>query len=715
MITILNGKLTIPESERFIGFAGDNLRRKIEFLVSGIYEADRIYRIYLTFDDGTVNYFTLPFEVTDLGVVLTWDVLREHIFKSGCVKVQIKAFSDNGVVWHTNTERFIVGESTELTEEFAKQNTEFLRYEERLNNLSKEISEICVLMPFVGDNGNWYIYDAQACEYKDSGKPSVAIADGVKISDGDIDKLSLFSPEMVQKYLSLPVYKCESNDPFSEEFYNTLTEQGIYKLDSLSGVHQVVVVLSPNTSAHLMQIKFEYNQIRYRGIWCTEDGKYPQEDWEEWTTLNVKVDLNLDSNSENPVSNKAVSEALGKKMSVAKSFVKAASVADDTDPQLIAYQEEDVSVPEMLRIPLSVLMKKIKSVADSGNYFESDTVEAVLQEIGAKLLKFTELKSIYDNEPELADPNNTGLLSNVTENSIFMASNSHWTDTPNNETVIFINLRYSLNYDVQIGISIVNSGVIYTRVIHHSKRTVFKDWGTASVINQSDTQTPLKVLAVGDSICTGSGNSGKGYADYLGLECRNAAVGMATISNFRTTVTNIPDQLTGVTDFTPDVIIAEGGVNDYYYHVPLGTLSASPVSSDAEANSLDRNTFLGALEYLFYKMIKLRPKAQRFFLITHKTYATACNGATDKAYWVTHKNNAGYTQQDMHDAIVECCRMYNVGVIDVFEEGLINTLYSEYMTGYVGADGIHPLEQGYKEAYVPLIKKALAIGTVKNS
>ncbi len=192
MITILNGKLTIPESERFIGFAGDNLRRTIEFLISGASEADRIYRLYLTFDDGTVNYFVLPSQVTDKGVVLTWQVLREHIFMSGCVKAQLKAFSDTGVVYHTTTDRFFVGDSAEFSDYFEKNNTEFLEYEQRLNDLAKTAEEICVLMPFIGENGNWYIYSADAGEYIDSGKPSMGQADNMQIASGAVtaDKIA---------------------------------------------------------------------------------------------------------------------------------------------------------------------------------------------------------------------------------------------------------------------------------------------------------------------------------------------------------------------------------------------------------------------------------------------------------------------------------------------------------------------------------------------
>ncbi len=174
MITILNGKLTIPESERFIGFAGDNLARTIEFLLSGLKEADRIYRLYLTFDDGTVNHFVLPSAVTKDGVLLTWKVKKEHIFKSGNVRAQIKAFSDTGIVYHTSPDTFLVGNSAEFSDHFGTENSEFLEYEEMLNNLKAQVQEICTLTPYIGDNGNWYVYDAEKGTYVDSGRSSYA-------------------------------------------------------------------------------------------------------------------------------------------------------------------------------------------------------------------------------------------------------------------------------------------------------------------------------------------------------------------------------------------------------------------------------------------------------------------------------------------------------------------------------------------------------------
>ncbi len=192
MITIQNGKLTIPENERFIGFAGDNLRRKIEFSVQGESTPCELYRIYLTFDDGTVNYFVLDTSNEENGTVLVWNVLSDHIFKSGLVKVRIKAFSQNNVIWHTNADYFVVGESAECADFFKnKENSEFLRYEQMLNNLKNEIEEERVLLPYIGENGNWFVYDAVSDNYVDSGKKSM----------GEISDYSVTPEKLSKNYL----------------------------------------------------------------------------------------------------------------------------------------------------------------------------------------------------------------------------------------------------------------------------------------------------------------------------------------------------------------------------------------------------------------------------------------------------------------------------------------------------------------------------------
>lgn len=218
------------------------------------------------------------------------------------------------------------------------------------------------------------------------------------------------------------------------------------------------------------------------------------------------------------------------------------------------------------------------------------------------------------------------------------------------------------------------------------------------------------VLAVGDSICSGGRNDGKGFVGDLGLEYVNAGVSGATISTIRDATTHwIENQLTAQTDDF-DVVIMQGGINDYIYEATLGTMSTVPVrKEDSAFSSLNTTTVIGALEHLFATCINKYPNADRFFLISHKTREYA---------WTA--GDGGWTQDQLHDAIVACCRLYNVGVIDVYAESVIDTHYTEYVsptewssdhsvgnTEWIDNDRVHPLEYGYLHGYVPLIRKAL--------
>ena len=379
MITVSNGKLTIPEHKRFIGFEGDNLVQTISFLFTGQQIADKIYRLYLTFDDGSVNYFTLPAEVTAEGVVLNWHVNRCHLFKSGVVKAQLKVFRGDGVVYHTTTDCFIVGDSAEFADNIKNNNTEFLECEEKLNALVDVITESVALMPYVGDNGNWYIYDSSKGEYIDSGKTSVHkagnndIASGSvtaeKIADGAVNRAEIFSENMRKTFLSLPLVSVNVTESVEPDYYNRFTTPGIYQIDSYMGLHQVLVVLAPVSDAFLMQILLSYDKVLYRGIYCSEDGVYADEDWEEWTDLTSKG------------------------MESAENFFCLNSLGKDANPEFIMYQSHDATMPKMLRLPLSVLKTIFTTLEDRGEYFVSETFEGALQEIGSELKGVSDLLS----------------------------------------------------------------------------------------------------------------------------------------------------------------------------------------------------------------------------------------------------------------------------------------------------------------------------------
>ena len=236
-------------------------------------------------------------------------------------------------------------------------------------------------------------------------------------------------------------------------------------------------------------------------------------------------------------------------------------------------------------------------------------------------------------------------------------------------------------------------------------RVYTSSWGEWKNVNE---KTWNSVLGIGDSICEGWRNENRGFAGMLGAPYRNLGVTGATLGT-ASGHTQIYSEIENAT-ITEDLVIADGGINDYYFDVPLGTLPTAPVTDDTAAAALDKTTVSGGLAYLLYMIIKKAPFAQRYFLITHKT----------RNYPYT-QCAAGYTQQDLHDRIVAICKLYNVKVIDVYEESVINsefavycspTAYSNSNTGvtkeyYVDKDGIHPLWLGYQAGYLPVMMRAL--------
>ncbi len=252
MITIQNGKFSIPENERFIGFAGDNLRKKIEFLVKDEANLGDIHRLYLTFDDDSVNFFVLPSRMTSEGLVLTWDILEAHIFKSGIVKVQIKAFCNDGVIWHSNSDTLIVGKTAEFPDTpDSMKNTEFLEYERALNEIRDEIESGKNLLPYIGENDNWFV---------------AGVDTGVKAKGEDGEDA-----------LTYHIYYDEEE---TAPDIDTLTTLGVYHFQYASAKYILLVDSFTNLyQSHLIQIKISAEGLSYR---TKLSEKYQ---WTQWSDL----------------------------------------------------------------------------------------------------------------------------------------------------------------------------------------------------------------------------------------------------------------------------------------------------------------------------------------------------------------------------------------------------------------------------------------------
>lgn len=142
MITIHKGEIRIPKGQEKIGYVGDHAHNKLEMLVVGEMSPDWKYKLYLQFDDDTCNYFFINSEITEKGTLLTWKILEEHIYKSGLIKMQIKAYKNDLEVYHTNTTMLSVGESIEFAEHFEiKDNQVFIDIEKEITKMQHELSD----------------------------------------------------------------------------------------------------------------------------------------------------------------------------------------------------------------------------------------------------------------------------------------------------------------------------------------------------------------------------------------------------------------------------------------------------------------------------------------------------------------------------------------------------------------------------------------------
>ena len=350
---------------------------------------------------------------------------------------------------------------------------------------------------------------------------------------------------------------------------------------------------------------------------------------------------------------------------------------------------------------------------------------------GTPLLKdaVSSLNEAVDTIGGISASDYSNLLANIDINCrANFLSTAGWTDTPPIKSGVFINNHVNTVFNIQYFITHAK-GIIYNRIVRRSNHEVYRDW-VAQGFPEADPVSLLNVLVLGDSICRGGRNSGKGFIGDVGCQYANMGVGGATISNKTdsSSVTdavhpvgaaNIPDQLVKyATECTgedwyivPDVIIAEGGINDMS-KANLGTVPTSPAHNDTEAAALAVDTLCGGLEYLFYQMIKLYPLAKRFFLISNRVNTRPWTANTGET--------VGYTQTEMANAIKAVCAVYSVKVIDVFNESPLDSYFSQYVspTAYsedhsvtdlycIDKDKLHPLALGYKVGYAPLVKGAL--------
>ena len=183
MITIQAGKMIIPEEERLVGFAGDNLSNSKQLLLPEQHIYGRTYSLYLRFDDGRVTSADLAHRSVDGGTVLTWDIARENLLKSGIVMAQLKVADSDGVVTHYGADYFLVAASAEIGDDGA--DIDMLSRTEFEERMAQAVSDARATAPYIGADGYWYVYSPQQGQYVRSVKAVITVDSAVSASSAN--------------------------------------------------------------------------------------------------------------------------------------------------------------------------------------------------------------------------------------------------------------------------------------------------------------------------------------------------------------------------------------------------------------------------------------------------------------------------------------------------------------------------------------------------
>lgn len=233
-----------------------------------------------------------------------------------------------------------------------------------------------------------------------------------------------------------------------------------------------------------------------------------------------------------------------------------------------------------------------------------------------------------------------------------------------------------------------------------------RDYIANYIINQTDLIKGLKIYNFGDSIAVGGGNNNIGYAQLIAslynATCNEYAVNGATMSKITgQSMSCILNQIDNAAEALPDIILLEGGANDYTQYRVMGDVTGETVFDDAE---FDITTYIGALEAALYKLQTKYSGVPIIWVFTHRE-----NTRTEKTDGTVTVN---FTT--MHDRSLEVCKKWAIPVVDLYNEGGLNTNWAAYRSAFTNNnDGTHPNEAGYKRFYirpiVETIKKVLPI------
>ena len=175
-------------------------------------------------------------------------------------------------------------------------------------------------------------------------------------------------------------------------------------------------------------------------------------------------------------------------------------------------------------------------------------------------------------------------------------------------------------------------------------------------------------------------------AKKYGMTYKNYGIGGSTISNFVTHLNPMVDRYNAMAMNDPDIIIVQGGRNDYNVDVPMGTLE-----------STDTKTMMGATRFLITKLQERYPDA---LIIGLTCWETGGN-----------KNDAGHYCREYGQAMLAVCADLGIPCINALDQGATGVYMTEqnFRSKYcIAANDISHLNDDGMRLVFPFFEKTIA-------
>ena len=238
-----------------------------------------------------------------------------------------------------------------------------------------------------------------------------------------------------------------------------------------------------------------------------------------------------------------------------------------------------------------------------------------------------------------------------------------------------------------------NKGYVDNNTILHLENTILPIEPFYYKIDSlliNDTLVGKSIVGFGDSIMRGAGNDNVGIVDLLGqvnkMVVENRAVSGATI--LKETTNNIPMQVENQINTNVDYVIFDGYINDCQIENIINKLG--DVSLYYSSN-YDTSTLCGQLEDMLRYTLNKFTKAKIIYIMVH-----------------TMNSRDNEIVKKVHEKVKLICKKWGVAIVDLYEEGGLNTYITHHRTNYTSnSDGTHPNLDGYLKYYIPMINNVL--------